>query len=589
MNNEFENNFSHETEKKPMSPTEHLNNVSGKETAKPHSEEIPPMDTVVPTKTVHMPVDPTVTAGTVNPAFTQRTVHSTVSMGSVNPTPAQPTIPMGSANPTPVQPTMPAGTVNPAFTQRPVGHAAPTGTVNPAFMHGAANPTMTAGAVPPSGEYSGSAPFSETRGPAFKVTYTEKKKKRPWLRLIAMSLVAGILFGSTFGASSWLLSKLLPKKSTQSKPLETTNIVPYDETSDIAGKSQVARIAQECMPSVVAITNYGVSEIVTFFGTFEQESTSSGSGIIIDYTEEEILIVTNYHVVANTRELSVLFSPVEKKLENKETASEVTDEDIPNATVKGYDPHKDIAVIAVKRDDIPDDVFSQIKKVREGDSSIVKPGDQVVAIGNALGYGQSVTTGIISAVNRNVTMESSDGSTEVTNSFIQTDAAINSGNSGGALLDMEGRLIGINSVKMSSVGVEGMGYAIPISDVKGIIDDLMLRETRELVDPEKQGFLGINGSDVDSSDHDAFGMPIGVYVSSVVEGLAAEKAGIKVGNIITKFDGYTITTIKQLQDRLKYYAEGEKVSVTVMVSSGDKYTEKEITVTLSNRSKNVEE
>ena len=186
-------------------------------------------------------------------------------------------------------------------------------------------------------------------------------------------------------------------------------------------------------------------------------------------------------------------------------------------------------------------------------------------------------------------MESADGNSVVTNSFIQTDAAINSGNSGGALLDMQGRVIGINSVKIATTGVEGMGYAIPITDVEDIIDDLMLRETRELVPEGKQGFLGITGTDVTSANSQAFGMPVGVFVSDVIEGLGAEKAGIKKGYIITKLDGYAVSTITQLQDRLKYYKEGEKVPVTVMIANGGSYEEKVIEVTLSNRSENLDE
>ncbi len=422
----------------------------------------------------------------------------------------------------------------------------------------------------------------ETKIPEFNVTHTVKKPKRAWPRLIAMALTAGALFGAAFG----IVNRLIPKEVIPTTKVAPTKITVEEGDTDVSGTGQVSKIAEECMPSVVAITNHSVSDVITFFGTFQRESTSSGSGIIIGQNDTELLIVTNYHVVANTKELTVVFSPVEKRLEQPGGEENVSDEDIPNATVKGYDPNKDIAVIAVRLSDIPENILSEIKVATIGDSATLKPGDQVVAIGNALGYGQSVTTGIISAVNRSITMESSDGSSVVTNNFIQTDAAINSGNSGGALLDMAGNLIGINSVKISSTGVEGMGYAIPISDVMGIIDDLMVRETRELVDEEDQGVLGITGTDVDSSDNESFGMPVGVYVSEVTEGLAAEKAGIKKGNIITKFDGYTITTIAQIQERLKYYKHGEKVSVTVMVQEGEEYVEKELEVTLSKRSEN---
>ncbi|MBE7032900.1 MAG: trypsin-like serine protease [Ruminococcaceae bacterium] len=427
------------------------------------------------------------------------------------------------------------------------------------------------------------SPAPEKKIPEFKVTHTVKKGKNAWARLVAMSIVGGILFGATFGLASGFANRLTVRKVN----IEPTKVTLNKEPSDIAGTSNVAVIAEECMPSIVAITNHSVSDVITFFGTYQQESTSSGSGIIIGKNDTELLIVTNYHVVAKTKELSVVFSPVEKRLEEQNSQNKVTDEDIPHAIVKGYDTNKDLAVIAVKLDDIPADVLSQIKIATIGDSSALKPGDQVVAIGNSLGYGQSVTTGIISAVNREITMESADGYSVVTNSFIQTDAAINSGNSGGALLDMEGKLIGINSVKIATTGVEGMGYAIPITDVEEIIDDLMVRQTRDLVAEHKQGFLGIVGADVDASDREAFGMPVGVFISDVTKGLAAEKAGIKKGYIITKFDGYTITTIAQLQERLLYYEEGEKVIVTVMIPEEDEYTEKEIEVTLSNRMENI--
>ena len=425
----------------------------------------------------------------------------------------------------------------------------------------------------------------ERRAPEFNVTHTVKNKKRIWPKVAAVSLLAGILFGTAFGITNGITSGLIMKGIK----LEPTKVSLNKSDADVSGMSKVSAIAEECMGSIVAITNRSVSDVITFFGKYSQESTSSGSGIIIGKNDTELLIVTNYHVVANSKELSVVFSPVESMLEEQAEKGGNADLDIPHAIVKGYDSNKDLAVIAVKLNDISADVLSKIKVATLGDSSSLKPGDQVVAIGNALGYGQSVTTGIISAVNRNITMESADGSSTVTNSFIQTDAAINSGNSGGALLDMAGNLIGINSVKIATTGVEGMGYAIPISDVEGIIDNLMLRQTRDIVASEKQGFLGITGTDVTSSNNETFGIPVGVFVNSVIEGLAAEKAGIKKGYVITKFDGYSITTIAQLQDRLQYYSEGEKVSVTVMVPGNNGYDEKEFKVTLSNRSENTEE
>ena len=436
----------------------------------------------------------------------------------------------------------------------------------------------------------------EDSAPSFTLTRKEKKKGCKWMRVIALSLVAGIVFGTAFGFSSSISTKIGMSKIS----IGSTNVSLKKAEGTSAGElSSVTAIADACMPAIVAITNRSVSDVMTFFGKYSQESTSSGSGIIIGKNDAELLIVTNYHVVANSKELSVVFSPVESKLEMQAQQSDMgantqssilENEDIPTAIVKGYDSDKDLAVIAVALKDIPADVLAQIKVATIGDSATLKPGDQVVAIGNALGYGQSVTTGIISAVNRKITMESADGSSLVTNSFIQTDAAINQGNSGGALLDMQGNVIGINSVKIATTGVEGMGYAIPISDVGGIIDELMLRRTRSVVEEDKQGFLGITGADVSSSMSQTFGIPVGVFVESVMENLGAQKAGIKKGYVITKFDGYSVTTIAQLQERLRYYKAGEKVEVTVKIPAGDsKYEEKVLKVTLSNRSENIEE
>lgn len=429
---------------------------------------------------------------------------------------------------------------------------------------------------------------TEQHIPEFNVTHNTAKKKNKWTKVIALSLAAGIVFGAGFGISDGFVRRLVVSKINIGNTNVTLNKAPEGTT---VPQSAISVIAQECMPAIVAITNKSVSDVMTFFGTYTQESTSSGSGIIIGKNDTELLIVTNYHVVANTKELSVLFSPVESRLEMQAATSEkyeVNEGEIPTAIVKGYDSDKDLAVIAVKLEDISEELLSQIKIATIGKSSDLKPGDQVVAIGNSLGYGQSVTTGIISAVNRSITMESSDRSTTVTNTFIQTDAAINQGNSGGALLDMQGNVIGINSVKIATTGVEGMGYAIPISDVESIIDNLMVQKTRDIVPEDKQGFLGISGADVSSSTSQLYGIPVGVFVNSVTEGLAAEKAGIKKGYVITKFDGATVTTIAQLQEKLRYYKEGEKIKVTVKAPEGTDYKEKEVIVTLSNRSKNID-
>lgn len=412
-------------------------------------------------------------------------------------------------------------------------------------------------------------------------TAKPKKKRKNVLGIIALVLLSGIVFGSAFGFSSTLIKKITMSQIKISTTEERLNKAKDAEPPT----SDVAVIAEACMPSIVAITNRGVSDVMTFFGTYSQESTSSGSGIIIQKNETELLILTNYHVVANSKELSVVFSPVEAEMEQK---GEVDERLIPSATVKGYDAERDIAVIAVKLEDIHEDIFPEISVATIGDSSLMKPGDQVVAIGNSLGYGQSVTTGVISAVNRKITMQGSDGYSTVTNTFIQTDAAINQGNSGGALLDMNGNLIGINSVKIATAGVEGMGYAIPISEVEGTIELLMTQKTRNMASDDKQGYLGISGSDVTSQISQQYGIPVGVFVNSVEEGLAAEKAGIRKGDIITKFEGVTILSITQLQDRLRYYEKGETVTVTVKRRKDSGYEEKNITVTLSHRSDSKE-
>ncbi len=431
-------------------------------------------------------------------------------------------------------------------------------------------------------------PAEEEVSPDFTVTkHTTKKKKRVWHKVVALSLVGGILAGTAFGIANNLSTKFMRAQI----PIESTKVTLSKAETPYTEGSTISQIAQACMPSIVAITNRGESDVLTFFGRYTQESTSSGSGIIIGKNDEELLIVTNYHVVANSKELSVVFSSVEEKLETGVNGSvDIEDNElIPQAVVKGYNSDKDLAVIAVSLSDIPSEIFSEIKIATIGDSSALKPGDSVVAIGNALGYGQSVTTGIISAVNRKITMESSNGSSYVTNSFIQTDAAINPGNSGGALLNMAGELIGINSVKIASSGVEGMGYAIPITDVSSIIDELMIKETRSVVDEDKQGFLGISGQDVTASVSQSFGMPEGVFVVSVMENLAADNAGIKKGNIITEIDGYTVTSIAQLQERLTYYKKGETVKVKIQVQTENGYKGKTVEVKLSSRAENIDE
>ena len=413
---------------------------------------------------------------------------------------------------------------------------------------------------------------------------TENKNKHRNKRKIAFVVACAVLFGVIAGAMTAITNSGVSKFISSNIKIDSTESMLTASEEEEKIESAIADITEECMPSIVSITNKGVTEVMTFFGAYSQESISSGSGIIIGKNDSELLIVTNYHVVADSKELSVIFANQESN-----DMSEGIDIDNPDASnilqaqIKGYDSDKDLAVISIKLSDIPVEMLSQIKVATIGNSDNIRAGERVIAIGNALGYGTSVTTGIISATRREVTLESEtspDGT--VSNYFIQTDAAINPGNSGGALLNMRGELIGINSVKIAANGVEGMGYAIPISDVESIIGELMVRQTREVVDEDAQGALGITGQDVSSQITQVYGIT-GVFVASVTEGSAADKAGIKKGYIITKFDGYTVKTMTELQDRLTYYKEGETTTITVQVSNGSEYEEKELEITLDNK------
>ena len=432
--------------------------------------------------------------------------------------------------------------------------------------------------------------------------YDNQPVKKNKTGKVVLAIIGGaILFGIIAGPVMSITSKIFNDNQYFNGIIKTTKdgfngltnnknneeiILDKAESEDGENrpKYSIEEIAEICMPSIVSITNKGVTEVMTFFGPYAQESTSSGSGIIIGQNDDEILIVTNYHVVADSQELSVIFSDEEVKFD--ETASKdnhVEKEDILQARVKGYDSDKDLAVISIKTSDVTKERLDKIKIATIGDSSKVKLGEQVVAIGNALGYGQSVTTGIVSATNRAVTLENQTGYGTVTNRFIQTDAAINPGNSGGALLNMRGELIGINSVKIASGSVEGIGYAIPISDVESIIGELMNKEIRDKVKEDNQGYMGITGENVNESASNAYGMPVGVFVSSVEKNSAAEKAGIKKGYIITKFDSNKVTSIQELQELLKYYRGGETKTVTVQVPNDGGYDEKELEITLGYR------
>ena len=341
-----------------------------------------------------------------------------------------------------------------------------------------------------------------------------------------------------------------------------------DTSSDGSYLPNVKEIAQNAMPSIVAITNQS-KETIQFWGQeYEQDSESTGSGIIVGKSDTELLIATNNHVVQNADQLTVLFSADTENDEDK----------MVTAQVKGTDSSLDLAVVAVKLDDIPQDVMDQIKVIEIGDSDEVNVGDWSIAIGNALGYGQSVTFGIISALDREVILSTDNG--EITQNMIQTDAAINFGNSGGALLDENGRLIGINSAKASSTGVEGMGYAIPINTAKSVIEDLMNQTTRTKADADKAGALGVRVTNVSEEARQMYNIPAGAYVYEVTDGSAVAEAGIKQGDIITKLDKTTISSMSELLDRIQYYEAGESVDVTIKRSGDNGYQEQGVTVTL---------
>ena len=420
----------------------------------------------------------------------------------------------------------------------------------------------------------------------------KQKKKKNFGRIIAktvcIALVFGVVAGAAFQGTNFVGQKLFGDKvtapvsqdaSADTAAPEVGTVQPQTGNSGSEDSAaSVSAIVKQCMPSLVAITNVSVKEVQNYWGfgwysqPQQQESTSTGTGIIIGQNDSELLIVTNNHVITGATNLSVVFSVDE----GKDGTTPV------EAQIKESDATKDVGVIAVKLSDIPAETMSAIKTATIGDSSQMQVGDQVIAIGNALGYGQSVTKGIVSALDREVTLQNDDGST-ISNKLIQTDAAINPGNSGGALLNMKGEVIGINEAKLSSNYVEGMGYAIPISDVEGIIGDLQNLQTRSEVDSEKMGYLGVTCQDVTSDIAQQYDMPEGVYLKSVVAGCAADKAGLKKGDILTRFDGMGVTTYDTLRDRLQYYEAGETVEVTVQSPENGSYVEKTVSLTLSTK------
>ena len=351
--------------------------------------------------------------------------------------------------------------------------------------------------------------------------------------------------------------------------------IPTQEETDEITLPNIKKVAQDVMPAIVAITNESI-ETIDFFGRqYEQDLSSSGSGIIVAKSETELLIATNNHVVDGAETLNVLFSIDMDDEEDEE-------DKLVEAKVKGTDSSLDLAVIAVDLEDITEEVADKIGIVQMGDSDEVEVGEWAIAIGNALGYGQSVTFGIVSALDREVTVSTENGI--VSNRMLQTDAAINFGNSGGALLDAQGHLIGINSAKAAETGVEGMGYAIPINTAKPIIEDLMNQTTREKVEQKKAGALGVVPVDVSEEARQLYNIPAGAFVYELTDNSAAEEAGMKQGDIITKLERTTITSKAELLDRMQYYEAGETIEVTVKRTGEDGYQEVVLEVTLGKKS-----
>ena len=383
-------------------------------------------------------------------------------------------------------------------------------------------------------------------------------------KTVAAALIFGLVGGSVFTGVSYIGTKAISNSSAASAKLSTTTSGGAKQTSsgDAKDLTDVSSVVDEVMPSIVAITNTGTVTYNSFFGKKSQQSQSCGSGIIVSEDDDYLYIATNNHVVADSEELTVQFD----------------DDSVVKAEIRGTDPDDDLAVVRVKKSDLGKDTYSNIKIATIGDSDSVAVGSPAIAIGNALGYGQSVTTGIVSALNRTVTTQDSQtGETVTNNNLIQTDAAINPGNSGGALLNENGEVIGINSVKYSSTDVEGIGYAIPMSVAKPIIESLIQdgKYTNE-----NQAYLGIKGGDV-SSEMVAYGFPQGVYVSSVSAGSGAANAGLQEGDIITAVDSTKISSMTELQSALKSYKAGDKVTLTVARQSGRQYEESKVEVTLS--------
>ena len=400
----------------------------------------------------------------------------------------------------------------------------------------------------------------------------ERKKMPKAVAVTGLALMFGVVSSATFLTTNYVGTKVLKLGTTQKSTSTTstsavTSNASLTKTSSVV-TSDVSSVVENVMPSIVSITNMSVQEVQNYFGgTSKQESESAGTGIIISQNDSELLVVTNNHVVAGSDTLTVTFA----------------DGNSVEANIKGTDSEYDVAVVAVPLDSISEDTKKAISVATLGDSTELKVGEPAIAIGNALGYGQSVTTGVISALNRSVseTDQTTGETTESSVKLIQTDAAINPGNSGGALVNASGEVIGINSSKLVGDSVEGVGYAIPISDVSDLIENLMNQETKTKVAEADQGAIGIKGMSVSTEYSQQLNMPEGVYVSEVTKGGGAEKAGMTRGCIITGINGTTVSSMDDLQEQLQYYAKGDEVELTIQVpQSNGEYQEQSVTVIL---------
>ena len=405
------------------------------------------------------------------------------------------------------------------------------------------------------------------------------KHKNSWARKAAGITAAAVLFGTVAGGVMTgvnyvgaRLTGLSGITAAATAETEGTTVAQVPETSaasdgqsttTVSTVTDVSSIAEKAMPSLVAINDTMTVEQNNFFGMPQTyQAQSSGSGIIVGQNDTELLIATNNHVVSGATDMKVTFND----------STQVA------AAVKGTDSATDLAIVAVKLSDIPSDTMSKIKVATLGNSDNVKVGQQVIAIGNALGYGQSLTVGYISALDREITDENG-----IQHTYIQTDAAINPGNSGGALLDLNGNVIGINAAKNASTEVEGMGFAIPISKAQEILNTLMTKKTREAVDESAQGYLGIQGTNIDANASKEYGMPVGIYVYKIVPGGAAANSDLKEKDIITKFDGQSVTNMEELKQMLTYYEGGSNVDLTVQSLVNGAYVEHDVQITLGTK------